>query len=489
MEGKAEVLTHLTIVARPKTSCVSKPPRKKQLLDRPKLKTHVGTVLQGAYSIPFTSLPPKWKESCWFKSLTVVPQVAPINGQKPEPFSVYHETKQELKIPKFLGLIWLGPPETDNRTVGTPVVFTFTGTLSRTKERPQQRAHDDCVTQLADTGGALLVLPCGFGKTVVSLAIAATLKKKTLVIVTSVELAHQWRERVQQFLGCEVGRIQGDNYDTEASVVIAMLQTLLRRQPDLSSFGTCIVDEAHHVAARSFSQVMPLVPCRYILGLSATPNRKDGMKKLLHWTLGLTAFVAERDDDPAGKPNVMRCVVTEGKRTVITYKNGEVGRSKMISLLTMDKSRNEFVVHMLGMVLNKNGKRKVLMLTDRRDQVSALQKLIGDRWTCGTILGGMKKEAVEVSKEAQVLLSTYTYCSEGFDLPRLDTLFLASPRTDIEQSVGRVLRQHPEKQRPLILDFVDKFSVFESQGERRAVYFKKLKCNVQTFEQLNLLKQ
>jgi superfamily II DNA or RNA helicase len=101
----------------------------------------------------------------------------------------------------------------------------------------------------------------------------------------------------------------------------------------------------------------------------------------------------------------------------------------------------------------------------------------------------MKKEDIEKSKEAQVLLSTYHYCSEGFDLPRLDTLFLLSPRTDVEQSVGRVLRQHPEKQRPLILDFVDNFSVFDSQGDKREQYFKKLRCNIQTFDQLHLLQK
>ena len=483
----------ITIVKRPVSETKCEPVKKKQCMVRPKLITHVGTVLQGTYSIPKTILPKKWKESEWFKSLKVVPKVAPINGQKPEPFLMCEEKEDTLELPKFLGLIWLGPPETDTRTLGPLVPFSFTGSLTSTKQRPQQLAHDRCVTQLCDTGGALLVLPCGFGKTVVSLAIAASLKRKTLIIVTSVELAHQWSERIQQFLGCQVGWIQGDTFETEPSIVIAMLQTLVRRQPDLTLFGTCIVDEAHHVAARSFSQVMPLVSCRYILGLSATPNRKDGLKKVLHWTLGLTAFEAKRTHDPEGVPNVMRCKVTEGRRTVITYKSGDVGRSKMITLLTADRSRNDFIVHMLGMVLRKNGGRKILMLSDRREQVSCLESMITcvytGVYTCGTLLGGMKKEDIEKSKEAQVLLSTYHYCSEGFDLPRLDTLFLLSPRTDVEQSVGRVLRQHPEKQRPLILDFVDNFSVFDSQGDKREQYFKKLRCNIQTFDQLHLLQK
>lgn len=481
----------ITIVKRPQADSETKlePPAKKKALDRPKLTTYEGTCIRGTYSIPLVNLHYQWSKSEWFKSLTVVPKIAPINGQKPEPFSVCEQLMYTLEIPKFLGLTWFGPPERDERSLGPIVSFTFTGSLTNTKERPQQQAHDRCVTQLCDSGGALLVLPCGFGKTVVSLAIASSMKRKTLILVTSVELAHQWRERIQQFLGCSVGLIQGDSFDVEPPMVIAMLQTLLKRQPDLTMFGTCIVDECHHVAARSFSQVMPLVPCRYILGLSATPNRKDGLKKVLLWTLGPVAFEAQRDHDVANVPNVMRCLITEGKQVVITYKNGEVGRSKMITLLTQDLGRNRFIVHLLNMVLNKNSQRKVLMLTDRREQVVFLKTLIEESWTCGLILGGMKKEEVEVSKNKQVLLSTYSYCAEGFDLPRLDTLFLVSPRTDIEQSIGRVLRQHPEKQRPLILDFIDKFSVFESQGDKREAYFKKLRYNIQTYEQLSLLRK
>ena len=86
-----------------------------------------------------------------------------------------------------------------------------------------------------------------------------------------------------------------------------------------------------------------------------------------------------------------------------------------------------------------------------------------------------------------MLISTYQYCSEGFDLPRLDTLFLVSPRSDIEQSVGRILRKHVDKQTPLVLDFVDNFSVFESQCVKRLQYFEQLGCNIKTYEESCLL--
>jgi superfamily II DNA or RNA helicase len=477
----------ITIVDRPSEE--KERPSKKQRCTKklsmglPKLLGFVE--LRGTYDIPLSSFPAgmKWKEQLWFKKLTVKPQLPKIGGVVAEPFPVYTLTEDTLSVPKFLGMKWFGMSARDNRTLGSPVEFGFTGSLQTTSKRPQRLAHDQCVKQLKELGGAMLVLPCGFGKTVVSLAIASSLQRKTLVIVAAVELARQWVERVKEFVGCEVGFIQGDTIDIDKPIVVAMLQTLLRRQPDLSMFGTCLVDEAHHVAARAFSRVMPLIPCRYILGLSATPERKDGLKRLLHWTLGPVAFEAKRDDGEG--PSVMRCVVTEGAKRVLTYKNGDVARSRMITWLSLDKSRNAFIIHMVNSVLTKNSQRKVLMLTDRRDQVSWLQLNI-TRWTCGLMLGGMKESDIEVAKENQILLSTYQYCAEGFDMPCLDTLFLLTPRTDVEQSVGRVLRQHPTKQKPVVLDFVDNFSCFQSQADKREKYFKKLGCMIKTYTQLEL---
>jgi len=481
-------MENITVVPRPLENQSKRKEYQNRVDETLELSTQQGTVLRGEYAVPLTSLPRLWKKSWWFKKLTVCPRVAAGNSAiVPAPFPVYQETDTHLLLPKFLGQEWCGQPERDERCIGEPEAFVFQGSLSNSKERPQQQAHDRCCQQLGMTGGALLVLPCGFGKTVVSLAVAASLKRKTLVVVTSVELARQWIERISQFLGCEAGLIQEDKYCIDKPVTVAMLQTLLRRKPDLSPFGTCIVDEAHHVAARSFSQVMPLIPCRYILGLSATPNRKDGLSRLLLWTLGPLAFKAERQDSDS--PNVMQCVVTEGARRVITYKNGDVGRSKMITLLTQDATRNHFIAHMVHMVLKTNRNRKLLMLTERREQTQALVELLQNSWTCGVMLGGMKEMEIESQKDAQVLLSTYHYCSEGFDLPRLDTLFLLSPRSDVEQSVGRVLRQHPDKQKPLVLDFVDNFSVFEPQSEKRLRYYRKLKSCIKTYYQAELLKK
>ena len=436
--------------------------------------------------IPLCCLNPRYQRELWFTKLTVVPHGIMIAGKKPEPFPLFTRTDTLLRVPRFLGLHWFSRADIqDHRTLGEPWAehVMFQGTLSNTAEKPQRGAHDQCVQQLHSLGGALLVLPCGFGKTVVSLAIAASLRKKCLVLVTSVELARQWQERVKEFLGCDVGKIQQDVFDIDPPVVVGLLQTVRSRQPDLRMFGTCIVDEAHHIAAQAFSQVMPFIPCRYVLGLSATPNRKDGLKKVLLWLLGPVAFSVGRKDNM--QINVMRCVVTSGRNRVLTFKNGEVSRSKMITWLTEDGNRNRLIGHMMQSLLQKNPLRKVLVLTDRREHAQLLQAT----WptTSGLMLGGMKEADIEVSKQLPILISTYQYCSEGFDLPRLDTLFLTSPRTDIEQSVGRVLRPHPEKQTPLILDFVDNFSVFEGQCEKRVKYFEKLGCTIKTYEEAQLL--
>jgi len=445
-------------------------------------------VLCGEYVIPRSRLSPRFQKEQWFKSLTVVPKGMVIAGQKPEAFPMFTLTDTRLHVPRFLGLQWFADVVVaveDHRTLGDtwPASVQFKGTLSSSPEKPQRVAHDRCVTQLRTLGGALLVLPCGFGKTVVSLAVAATLRQKCLVLVTTVELARQWQDRVQEFLGCSVGKIQQAVCDIDHPVVIGLLQTVRSRQPDLKSFGTCIVDEAHHVAAQAFSQVMPFIPCRYVLGLSATPNRKDGLKKVLLWLLGPVAFSTGRKENMV--INVMRCVVTGGSNKVLTYKNGEVARSKMITWLTEDDRRNRLIVHLMRVLLNKNPLRKVLVLTDRREHAQLLQSSWPEN--SGLMLGGMKEADIEVNKQLPVLISTYHYCSEGFDLPRLDTLFLVTPRSDIEQSVGRVLRKHVDKQTPLIVDFVDNFSVFEGQSEKRVKYFDKLGCTVKTYDEPQLL--
>jgi superfamily II DNA or RNA helicase len=292
--------------------------------------------------------------------------------------------------------------------------------------------------------------------------------------------------------------IQCDECDVgDKDFVVATLQTLRSRsypREFLQQFGTTIIDEAHHIAARAFSEVMKTVPSRYVLGLSATPERKDGLTRLLHWLVGPVAFRASREHAP--NVNVMKCVYTQGKESEIVYKNGTLGVARMVNGLTKDRRRTNFIAHMVSMVLTKNPNRKLLILSDRRDHVDEVQKAVDGlqrgvdvdaKWKTGVIVGGMKPGDIAVQKDAQVILSTYHYCSEGFDLPRLDTLLLSTPRTSIEQSVGRILRAHPDKENPVVLDFVDNFSIFAAQSLKRTSFYEKQGYTIKTYDDTELL--
>ena len=143
-------------------------------------------------------------------------------------------------------------------------------------------------------GHGVLSLPCGYGKTTVSLAIASKLGYRTMIIVHKQFLADQWKERIQQFCpGATIGMVQQNKKEVDCDFVIAMLQSLSLKEysfSDFESIGTVIVDEAHHICAKVFSQSLFKLCPRHIYGLSATPERKDGLTKVLHWFMGPTFF-------------------------------------------------------------------------------------------------------------------------------------------------------------------------------------------------------
>jgi len=123
----------------------------------------------------------------------------------------------------------------------------------------------------------------------------------------------------------------------------------------------------------------------------------------------------------------------------------------------------------------------VIVLSDRRQHLEDMQNKIGDRYSTGLYLGGMKNADLEESKEKQIILGTYNMVSEGFDLPKLDTLVLATSKSDIEQSVGRIQRKHSYEEDdniPLILDVVDNFSIFGNQYRKRERFYKKMNYNI-----------
>jgi len=231
-----------------------------------------------------------------------------------------------------------------------------------------------------------------------------------------------------------------------------------------------IVHNCHHVCAKSFSNLFYKVQTKYMIGLSATPIRKDGLSKILYWFLGPQIVNIKRE---TGKPSI-QFINTDVKFYVEKFnKLGKINSPTMITDLTKNINRNELIKNTILSLKD----RKILFLSDRREHCETMFNYCKDHVTAGLYLGGMKTDARELTTTFSVIFGTYQACGEGFDVPELDTLILATPKSDVEQAVGRILRQK-NKNEPLVIDFVDSFSIFKGQHFKRKKFYKTQEFNL-----------
>jgi superfamily II DNA or RNA helicase len=234
--------------------------------------------------------------------------------------------------------------------------------------------------------------------------------------------------------------------------------------------GGCgpIVHNCHHISSRTFSSLFYKVQPKYLIGLSATPERKDGLSKVLYWFMGPQIITIKRE---TGKPKIQFVVNDTEGYTEKFNRLGKVNIPEMITDLSIKKERNEMITVLIQDLLKQN--RKILLLSERRDQCEYFNKQLKElQISTGLYLGGMKTVERETSILCSVIIGTYQAAGEGFDVATLDTLILATPKSDVEQAVGRILRQKNANE-PLVLDIVDSFSIFKGQYYKRRKFYKK----------------
>jgi len=418
------------------------------------------------------------------KNLTVAPRSDFMQSNEDESFCVCLETPKYLYVPKFYGLQTYGTPHTYK--IGEPksISLTFKGNLLDAQIDPVS-TYLSCAKDPLKMGG-ILQLPPGSGKTVMALYILCKLSVKTMIIVHKDFLLNQWKERIEQYVpDAKVGLIKQKTVDTECDISIASLQSLSMKEYDkdrFNDFGLVIIDECHHTAARVFSKALLKVNFKYSLGLSATVNRKDGLSKVSKWFIGDIIYKVGKKKDVECEVDV---AIFEDNNSAYCHEsvlfNGKVNMAKMINNVTEYEHRTNFIIKRLMETLDAEPTRNVIILSDRRKHLEDMKKKIEHKYETGLYLGGMKNADLEKSKEKQIILGTYNMVSEGFDLPKLDTLILATSKSDIEQSVGRIQRKHTyteEDNTPLIIDIVDNFSVFKIQFNKRMKFYKKMKYNI-----------
>jgi len=347
----------------------------------------------------------------------------------------------------------------DARYCGEPLDLTFIGNL-----RVDQQA---AVAAMLHHDAGVFCAPTAFGKTVTAAAMIARRGVNTLVLVHRTELLKQWQERLQFFLGVGkggIGSIGGGKAKATGKIDIAVMQSLSRQgevNPLVETYGHVIVDECHHVGAVSFDAILKRTKAKYVLGLTATPFRRDGQQPIIFMQCGPIRHTAAK---PASAPRDLE-VVARSLYSRIDLPS-EAGIQDVFRYLANDQARTLVIAAEVQIAYNQG--RKILVLTERTEHLGAIQAGLAGKIPSMFVLHGRmprKQRAALITEfdalppdAPRVLLATGKLVGEGFDHPALDTLVLAMPvswKGTLQQYAGRLHREHATKTDVRIIDFVD----------------------------------
>lgn len=454
------------------------------------------------------------------KALTVKPQVAATYAAGVAAFPVYYESATRWYVPRFWGTETCGAEATDNRTVGKPLrdELQFNKTL-----RPEQLPIVDAF-RAGDYNG-LICVPCGYGKTFMAIWLACQLRRRFIVVVHQEFLMEQWRKELEGSIpGIRIGVVQQNKVQTgvvevpeptvaeikerlrtlglrvsgskteilarlraaepapppvEYDCCICMLQTVASRDWPLDTFagfGFTIFDECHHLGAEHFSRALMSIQTRHMLGLSATPDRADGLDDVFRWFIGPVRYqIKVREADDTVEVRVIKFTDADpAYADEPTDWRGEVVRARLCNQLAEHGPRTLAICNELEPALREG--RKLLVLSDRREHLKEFETEFRKRGfnSVGMYVGGMTTEGRDESAEKQIVLGTGALASEGMNIKTLDCIALVTPRSKIEQAVGRIFRQKKDERKfaPIIFDVLDSHGCLQGQFKKRMSFYK-----------------
>ena len=409
----------------------------------------------------------------YIEELTLHPEEQSRNSYNDfkEPVLAYRKTKSYIFVPRHYGYLEFGKPDYDKTGEGEPIDIKFNGSL----RDYQLEVIDKTKPALEDETkrGGIWALGTGTGKTVISLYfLSEIVKRKTIILVHKEFLLDQWIERIEQFLpDARVGIIRQKKIEIEdKDIVIGMIQSIsMKKYPKetFDSFGLLIIDECHYVCSKTFSKALFKIQPKYKLGLSATPDRKDGLTKLLIYHLGP---IIHRMSSTILDPDIEFLFTKQTFTEEVDFR-GRTSVQKLISSLTEDDERNSKIIRRLVKLCEEN--RKTIVFCHRVNHCYRLRKMLQavSKFKGGTFAGKMKKEEKEEAKRQQVIFATYSMCTDAFDCPSLDSCIFATPKSDVVQATGRILRRKNENS-PLVIDVVDNNGIFKAQYYKRRKWYK-----------------
>jgi len=464
--------------------------------------------------------------------LTVKPNIPDEFAKGIDPFPIYNESSTRYYVPRFWGLKNYGKPDMDVRDPGKPLRPELKCTITL---RPKQVPMVDAF-KAGDCNGFLCV-PCGEGKTVMAIyTMVEIVKRRTLIFVHQEFLADQWEDALKTMVpGIRIGRVQGSKVQLgavehkepsvaelktllkerglkvagkradlvarlheagvdlsgdpteEYDVTICMIQTIVSRdwsEDAFDGFGFSIWDEGHHLGAQQFSRAMINVQTMHSMGLSATPERIDGLDRVFLWNIGPIRFqIKVREADTTVEVRVLQYTHDDDAYSVAPLDaRGEVSRPRLCTQLAMFAPRTFDICNELEPCLREG--RQLLILSDRREHLAAFEAEFARRGftSCGYYVGGMKTADRELSATKQIVLGTFTLASEGMNIRSLNAVALVTPKSRIEQAVGRIFRLKKEERKfaPIIYDIIDMaHGVCVRQFRKRQKFYNQCQYNVQ----------
>jgi superfamily II DNA or RNA helicase len=400
-------------------------------------------------------------------------------------FKLLNETSDSISIPRgFIGRLLRFCREhqfdyflTDNRK--KVELVTFKGSIQlREYQLPAQGAASK-----KDFG--VIVAPPGSGKTVLSLAIIKDKQQPALILVHRKQLADQWIERIESFLGIpkkDIGRIGSGKNKVGKQITVAMIQSMEKAlksvdQSDLcNSFGTIIIDECHHVPAESYQRVISKLNSYYMYGLTATPFRKYNDGKLIFIHLG---EIIHEIKSPEVQNQTGTQIIIRDTDLFVPFNTKTDQFETLFKILIHDSARNQLILNDVTSQLH-NGK-KVVIITERKEHITSLQQYLKQQYDTIALSGedsdlSKRTKWAAINKgDFQALITTGQYFGEGTDIQNIECLFLVYPfafEGKLIQYIGRVQRSELS---PVIYDYRDhRIPYLERLFQKRNLYYKKL---------------
>uniref|UniRef100_A0A6C0KN08 Helicase ATP-binding domain-containing protein n=1 Tax=viral metagenome TaxID=1070528 RepID=A0A6C0KN08_9ZZZZ len=470
--------------------------------------------------------------------LTMSPKVMDKFQKTVTSFPIYYESKTRFYVPRHWGIKQFGEPEANIVSDGLP----FSNNIAFNVNFPPHDFQTEIITSFIEKGGnGLICVPCGYGKTFMALNIAVRLGKRFLIVVDKEFLMNQWKTEIQNFIQgatvgilqsgtCQVGkdvifdkehslselkqlakenhlktsgtkqeiieRLQMIGIDTTPKsrevhydVTICMIQTICRQEyPDgfFDDYGFTIFDECHHLGAAYFCQALKKIQTKCMLGLSATPDREDGLSAVFEYFLGDPVYKnTKRSPD---KEAVVKAVWFHSEDPVYTEVpvnwRGEPISAKLLNQIAEFEPRNQKIIQLVQEYAH-DPDRFLLILSDRISQLEWIENALDalpTKYRHGYYIGGMKQSVLDENAEkCQILLATYQMASEAFSVKKLNTVVLATPRKNVEQSTGRIFRQRIEERKvaPHIIDIIDSHECYKRRWYIRQRFYKECQYTFQ----------